>query len=176
MNRERFEELREKMEATIEAIEARRTDLQTAILKATTEADACKVLQDVAISNGKRSDYTDAAGNAAYWQHHKEHVEKELRRTYEEPILSSEDYAELKAFIEAESGEAAEEERLQIKKHLEAINEITINATNYYHELATLADQAERLNKSDMRNRISVSRMPPAWTEDLFRIKNTFFK
>lgn len=176
MNRERFDELREKMEATVEAIEARRTDLQTAILKATTEADAYKVRQDVAISNGKMSDYTDAAGKAAYWRAHKEQAEKELRRTYEGPILPSEDYAELKAFIEAESGEAAEKERLQIKEHLEAIDEITTDATNYYHELAELADQADRLNKSGMLGRITVSHMPTNWTEDLLRIKNTFFR
>lgn len=181
MNRERFQELKEKTRATIAEKNAEAAELQKVIEECDQMISANRAAADQAEANSNPEEYQKAYSLLSMYCDRRVKTQKKQQAAIIQPVIGGDDYTELRNFIQEETAQIANEEMAEIWEHLSAILSIRERFDSYRQEISNFASECEVVNKASFTgkfNTITISRPPEHWFSGIqesarfFRPKN----
>ena len=181
MNRERFQELKEKTEATIAAKNAEAAELQKTLDDCDLMIAMNRAAADQAETDSNPEEYQKAYSLLSMYCDRRTKTQKKQQAAIISPVIGGEDYNEVKNFIEQETTQLVNEEIAAIWEHLSAILAIRERFDDYRQEISRFANECEVVNKASFTgklNTITISRTPEHWLSGIkesaqfFRPKN----
>lgn len=166
MNRERFQELKAKTEATIAAKNAEAAELQKTIEDCDQNIAANRAAADQAEAASNPEEYQKAYSLLSMYCDRRTKTQKRQQAAVIQPVIAGADYDELKAFIEQETAQISAEEAEEIKEHLKAILDIRDRFDSYRNEISRFTNECEVVNKASITGKfhlITISRTPEYW-------------
>lgn len=167
MNKERLEELKNKVADAIEERNRQVTEIQHEIINCQASISANNALMKESEKSGNTEGYQEAATNVMMYQDRLARNQADLNKLNATSIIGG-IFDEVKQFIDSDSSLSAREEQTEVWEHLKAIGEIHETHIKYTYELYLFADECKRLSKYiGATSPFCVSSTPPAYYEGI---------